>query len=142
MLPTLLADIVDGDDVRVLQFCRRPRLPLKSFDIPGTGEDARADHFEGDDAIKAGVSGFIDDSHPPTSEYFEQFVAAEPPRRPLRKRCVFRDHDMHRPPWFGEWEHFILSQPRDHQATWTQIVRGIHRHVAATCRTEFSARAH
>ena len=59
----MLADLVDGDDVRMLQPGDRLRLESETSDLGGTGVVAAKDHLERDFAIGSELDGPIDDTH-------------------------------------------------------------------------------
>ncbi len=74
MLPSVLADFVDGDDVGVLQVGGRFGLSQKSFDLVWTGQDACADHFQGQIPVQTRLPGLPDDAHAAPGDLFEKLV--------------------------------------------------------------------
>jgi len=68
-----LAEIMDGDDVRVAQ----PRQGLGLlFEAPGEGGvflPFRREDFQGDQAVEAGLARFVHDTHPAASQALDDF---------------------------------------------------------------------
>ena len=67
MLAFLHAHLVNGDDVRVLQFGGRRRFALKALDELLTGERTGQHHFERHDPSQAPLPGFVNDRAFPMS---------------------------------------------------------------------------
>ena len=90
-LPADRADLVDGDDVRVLE----PRGGLGLGAEPGAvrvgGEVRFADHLQRDDAVQALLPGLVDDAHAAAAEFFEQLEVAE-----LARQCGAPPATAHR----------------------------------------------
>ena len=63
-LPLMLADLVDGDDVRMLEPADGKRLGSEAMEFALVGMFAGEDHFDRDPAVEAGLPGAIDDPHP------------------------------------------------------------------------------
>ena len=66
--PVLVAHVVDRADMRVAQAGKGPGLALESLLQVGIVRDERGEDFEGDDAIEAGIPGFVDLAHPARPE--------------------------------------------------------------------------
>jgi hypothetical protein len=77
VLPVMLADLVDGDDVRMIEVGRRLGLSVEALDFRFAGELAGQDHLEGDDSIEADLPGAIDDAHAAAGDLLEQLIVAE-----------------------------------------------------------------
>ena len=77
VLPFMLADFVDGHDVRMIQPRRRLRLALKAGDLLRRGELPGPDALQGDDAIEADLPGLVDDAHAAAADLLQQFVIAK-----------------------------------------------------------------
>src|SRR5437867_5547552 len=83
MLAVVDANIVNGDDVRVLEEGRSRNLapePLNDLlarELPGQ------DHLHRDNALETALPRAIDHAHPAAGNLFEQFVIAEVPGRPV-----------------------------------------------------------
>src|SRR5712675_1448814 len=79
MLAVVDADVVNGDDVRVLEECRgrdlapEPLNDLLARELPGQN------HLHRDNALELKMPRAIDHTHPATGNLFEQFVVAEVP---------------------------------------------------------------
>src|SRR5712691_3723809 len=77
MLLLVLADLVDGHDVRVIQAGGRLGFPLEPSYFVGAGEAARVDHFKRDSPLEADLPGAIDLAHSARTDYLAQFVIAK-----------------------------------------------------------------
>jgi len=62
-LAVLVADVVDGADVGMVERGRGLRFALKTSQHLGIASDLVGEEFQGDEAVKASVLGFVDDSH-------------------------------------------------------------------------------
>ena len=82
----ILADLVNGDDVVVLD--RRRGSGLTQEALPGTlaGSQGRQHRLEGNDPIQMRVLGAEDDAHAPDSEDLQDTVRAKPAQFPFRLR--------------------------------------------------------
>ena len=77
-LPVVLADLVDGHDVRVVELGRRLRLLTETR--RRSASPARSpgqDHLQGDRPIQADLPGLVDDPHAAAGDLRQQFVVAE-----------------------------------------------------------------
>ena len=73
----LLADVVEGADVRVAQRGNCPGLTLEPlFEIRMSG-DMLGQDFDGNGAVQAGVSGFVDFAHSSSAQWGLDFVGTE-----------------------------------------------------------------
>ena len=77
MLAAMLADLVDGDDVGVLQVGGGFGLAQKSFDLVRAGQGAGADHFQGHVPVQTRLPGLPDDAHAAPGDLFEKLVVAK-----------------------------------------------------------------
>src|SRR5438874_2652084 len=57
VLPLVFADVVDGDDVRMIEATALLGFDAEASDLFGRGELAGEDHLEGDDAVQRLVLG-------------------------------------------------------------------------------------
>ena len=81
--PIALADLVNLNDVWVLQLRNCFGLQPEANPLLETGS-ARANHLQRDQAIESGLSRLVDDAHPATSEFVQDFECTDP----LRSRQV------------------------------------------------------
>jgi hypothetical protein len=77
MLPLVLADLEDRDDVRVVQAGGLLRLVAEAPDLLGCRQVPRRDHLQRDDAVEAELPRPVDDAHAPAGDLFEKLVVAE-----------------------------------------------------------------
>jgi hypothetical protein len=82
-LPFVLAYLVDGDDVLVLDLGRRLRLGAEALYLGGGRQPARRDHLQGDNAVEADLPRLVDDAHAAARDLREQFIVAEGGARTL-----------------------------------------------------------
>ena len=73
-LAVVLADVVDGDDVGVLQPRRQPRLALEALAHVGVVD---AQHLDRDEAIDRRIEGEEQRAHPALAEAFADAVAID-----------------------------------------------------------------
>jgi hypothetical protein len=85
VLPFVLADLVDGHDVEMVQAGRILRLAAKALDLGEGGQLARQDHLERHGPLEASLPGFVDDPHAAAGDFLHQFVIAEEAHRPQRR---------------------------------------------------------
>ena len=76
MLPAVFADLVNGQDVRVLESAGRLRLRAEAGHVVRRGEATRKDQLQRHDAIEADLPGPPDDALAPPGDSLEQFVIA------------------------------------------------------------------
>src|SRR5947209_5137089 len=79
MPAAVLADLVDGDDVRVLEVGGGFGLAQESLDLVRAGQGAGADQFDGHVTIQTRLPGLPDDPHAAPGDLFEELVVAEIP---------------------------------------------------------------
>jgi hypothetical protein len=77
-LALLLAEVVDGDDVRVVEAGGGPRLALEALAQLVVGAKAGGDRLDGDKAVQDGILGLVHDAHGPLAERSEDLVLPEP----------------------------------------------------------------
>jgi hypothetical protein len=74
MLAFLLADVVNGADVRVIQCGCSLRFSAEPFQRSGVVEHFGGQEFQAHRTMEPGVFGFIDNTHPTTTELFYDSV--------------------------------------------------------------------
>ena len=67
----LLAHIIDGHDVRMLQLSNRQRFGAKSLPKFGTSELASREYLQSDFTIQAELTCEIDDAHSAAADFFQ-----------------------------------------------------------------------
>jgi hypothetical protein len=77
MAAVVLAHLVDGDDVRVVERGRRLRLVAEAMDGGLVGEPGAQDHLERHGAAEARVARLVDDAHAAAAELLEDLVVGE-----------------------------------------------------------------
>lgn len=77
MLPVVLSDFVDGDDVRVIEERDALGLGVEAMNRGRSGQLPGEDHLEGHRAIEADLPGPIDHAHPTPGEFLKKLVIAE-----------------------------------------------------------------
>jgi hypothetical protein len=80
VLSLVLADFVDGDDVRVRQVGRRLRLQAEALDGSRRRQPAADDRLQRHEAIEGDLARLEDDAHPAAGNLTEQLVIAEATR--------------------------------------------------------------
>ena len=76
-VPSLLADVVEGADVRMVELRDRPRLALEALAELRIGRERVGQDLDRDGAIEARVAGPVDLAHAAGAEGGEDFVRAE-----------------------------------------------------------------
>ncbi len=76
-LAIVLADLVDGDDVRVVEPGDGLGLVAEPADLVVGGQRGGPDHLQGDGAVQADLSGLVDDAHAAAAELGLDLVVAE-----------------------------------------------------------------
>jgi hypothetical protein len=70
----LIADVVGGADVGMVEGRSRLRFPFETREgLEILGNSVRQE-FEGDATVKAGIVGFVDDAHTAAAEFFDDAV--------------------------------------------------------------------
>jgi hypothetical protein len=77
VLPLLLADLVDGDDVGVLEAGGGPGFLLEAAHVGFVGELPAQDHLQGDDAVEADLPRLEHHPHAAAGDLLQQLVVAE-----------------------------------------------------------------
>ena len=77
LLALMDADFVNGHDVRMLQAGRRRSFRAKPLHELRAGERTEEQHLHRDDAVQAYLPRPIDNAHPASRDFFQQFVIAE-----------------------------------------------------------------
>ena len=73
----LVADVIDGADVGMVERGRGLGFALKTGERLRIAGDIVGKKFQGDETVKANVLGFIDDSHAATAELFGDAVVRD-----------------------------------------------------------------
>jgi hypothetical protein len=76
-LTLVLAHLVNGYDVRVLQRGSGLGLGAEPTHELGPRERGADHHFEGDNAVQASLPGSVNHAHSPTGDFLQQLVVAE-----------------------------------------------------------------
>ena len=74
LLAVLLADVVNGADVRVIQRRSRLRFAAEAFQRSGIVEHFVGQEFQRHRAMESRVLGLVNDTHPTTTELLEDAV--------------------------------------------------------------------
>ena len=101
-MPALVfADLVNGDDIRMVQVGRRFGFGAETGDLILVREITGAHELEGNEAVETDLAGAIDDAHAAPADFLQQFVVADVAnafRRPsgdfgfLPMRWAFQSH--------------------------------------------------
>src|SRR2546429_533075 len=75
--PLLLAHIIDGHDVRMLQLRNRQCFGAKSLPKFGTSELASREYLQGNLTVQAELKRPIDDTHSAAANFFQQLIIPE-----------------------------------------------------------------
>src|SRR5208282_218471 len=62
-LAVLLANVVDGADIRMVERGRSPGLAAEALERLAVSGYIFGEEFQGDEAVEAGVLGLVDDAH-------------------------------------------------------------------------------
>ena len=89
----VLADFIDGADVRVIQAGRRPRLEQEALSRGPVTSRASRQHLQGDGATKRLVVGQIDGAHPAPGRPQEGANHVMSDLSPWRKSLITGVHD-------------------------------------------------
>jgi hypothetical protein len=85
-----VAQLVDGDDVRVRQACGRARLALEAPQELGVGRQLGRDRLEGDRPVEYRVAGAVHGPHPTLAETVQHFEFSDGLQETPRSRRVRR----------------------------------------------------
>jgi hypothetical protein len=77
MLAVVLADFVNGNDVRMIETGGRFGFGVKTLLQCERGQVPGQNHLERDGPIQAHLSSAINHAHPAAGDLFEQFVIAK-----------------------------------------------------------------
>ena len=77
VLTIVLAHLVDGHDVGVMQIGRRLGLRQEALQRGGIGQLARQNHFYRHNAVETHLPGLVDHAHSASSDFLQQLVIAE-----------------------------------------------------------------
>ena len=75
--PLVLADLVNGDNVGVLQPGRGGGLGAEPADIFRAGKLAGGKYLDGDNPAQAALAGFVDHPHAAARDFLDQLIVAE-----------------------------------------------------------------
>ena len=89
MLPLMCADLMNGNDIRVLKAGHCLSLDAETPYHVFTGELPEKEHFDGNDPVEADLPGFINDAHAAPADFAEQFVITEIANGAIFRRRVF-----------------------------------------------------
>ncbi len=93
-----MADLVHLDDIDVLDAGGQLGFAEEADSLRFGGKLAGENHLEGDQAVQATVPGLVNDAHAAASDFGEDLVIADPPRRGRRRRVVVGGRG-----WLGSW---------------------------------------
>src|SRR6266404_3797678 len=83
----MLANLVDGNDVRMIDSSRRLGFDMETMDDRSRRQLPRSDHLYGHDSIQTQLPSLEDRAHPAARNFFQQFVIAKVTQpRPSRGR--------------------------------------------------------
>ena len=93
-LLVVLADIVNGDNVGMVEQGGRLGFQTEAGHVFGQGQTAGADHLEGDDSVERAMPGFVNHPHAAAGDLFDHFVLADFAARSQRGRRVDGDRSV------------------------------------------------
>ena len=73
----MLADLINGDDVGMVEVGHRLGLGPKTGDVARGCQGTLENHLEGDDPVQRDLPGLVDDAHPSPRDLLDQLVIAE-----------------------------------------------------------------
>ena len=76
-VPVGLADVVDGDDVRVIEAGGRLRFLHEALASVGVPDLVASEHLQGDEAVQPRVPGLVDGAHAPLAQDLDGLVVEE-----------------------------------------------------------------
>ncbi len=93
VVPVMLADVVDSNNVGVLQVGGRLGLNPKPPNITLVGQVAGKDHLDRHGPVETDLAGLVDDSHRTAGDFLQVLVVAELPQPQLvvaldQPRCI------------------------------------------------------
>ena len=77
MLASVLADLIDGHDARMIQFCRRLSLGVEPLHVVFAGQLPGQDHLQRHDPVQLHLPGLVNHAHPAAGDLLDQLVVAE-----------------------------------------------------------------
>ena len=87
----LLADAIDGHDVRVVQARRRLRLALEPLQALRIKQAVGRQHFQCDVPAEGNLLRLVDDAHAAPADLAQDAILAQFPRDRASCRCVGRE---------------------------------------------------
>jgi len=88
MLPMVLADFINGHDVRMRKARRGFSLRFEALDQILGGQRAATDKFHGDQTIQADLPSLEHDAHAAAGDLFQQFIVTEVMQLRAGNRCA------------------------------------------------------
>ena len=76
-LAFVLADFVDGADVRMVQRGSGAGLAAKTFESLWVLRDVVGEELEGDKAAQGGVLGLVNNAHPAAAQFFDDAIVRD-----------------------------------------------------------------
>src|SRR6202044_800442 len=76
-LAVVLANVVNGTDIRMIQCRSATRLALETFEGLMVAGHIFGQEFQCDVTMEACILGFIDDAHTSTAQFFEHAVVGK-----------------------------------------------------------------
>ena len=92
--PGLLAEVEHGDDVRVVEPCRRLRLALEALPELRVGGEGRADRLQGDVPVEKGIVGLVHLAHRTLADLPDDPILPDPVQ--VHHRPTLRPARCHR----------------------------------------------
>lgn len=77
MATVLLANLIDGNDARMFQFCGSFRLRLKTLDFAGSCRLAGQDHLQRNSPLESLLPCLVNNAHAAASDFLNQLVFPE-----------------------------------------------------------------
>jgi hypothetical protein len=108
VLAVVLADLVDGDEVRVLEVAGRLGLEAEPLHLLGGRQLARPDHLQGDGAVQANLPGAPDDAHAALGDLLQQLVVAEIAHAAESRRPMGQGGPFVGTCWHGQLAQFVV----------------------------------
>src|SRR5262249_41040970 len=95
MDPALGADGVDGDDVLMVQLCRRSRLILETLELAGIEGQGKGKDFQRDAPAQRELFRLVYDAHAAAADFAENAIIAQRGSRlPAPRRGPYSDGRM------------------------------------------------
>jgi hypothetical protein len=133
----VLADFVNGDQVRMMQAGHGLRFPLEAGQIIYRSRTAKEKHLDGDNPIQADLPRSIHDAHAAVGDHGEELVVTEAPGIGARKRLERMTPEQGGRRWIAREGLHLLgrSEAGAYEATRTEARRRVGRQRCAAFRT-------